>query len=50
VRCDVRMAWTPPTVRALAWELGAFAVLRRQRRAALAELPALSHELRAANA
>jgi uncharacterized SAM-binding protein YcdF (DUF218 family) len=41
VRCEVRIAWTPPTPTALAWELVALAVLRRQRRAALAELRAL---------
>jgi hypothetical protein len=40
VRCDVRVAWTAPTPAALAWELGALAVLRRQRRAALSELRA----------
>jgi hypothetical protein len=40
VRCDVRVAWTAPTPAALAWEVGALAVLRRQRRAALAELRA----------
>jgi hypothetical protein len=40
VSCDVRIAWTAPTPSALAWELGALALLRRQRRAALAELRA----------
>jgi uncharacterized SAM-binding protein YcdF (DUF218 family) len=40
VDCDVRVAWATPTPTALAWELGALAVLRRQRRAALAELRA----------
>jgi hypothetical protein len=40
IRCDVVGAWTPPTPFALAWELGAVAVLRRQRRAAVAELEA----------
>jgi DUF218 domain len=43
VRCDVRVAWTTPTPGALAWEVGALAVLRRQRRAALAELEAALH-------
>jgi hypothetical protein len=45
VRCDVRVARTPRSVRALAWELGALTVLRRQRRAALNELVASSHKL-----
>ena len=40
IECDVRSAWTPPTLRALAWEIGALTVLRRQRRAAVAELEA----------
>ena len=40
VDCAVRVAWTAPTPSALAWELGALAVLRRQRRAAAAELDA----------
>ena len=40
IDCDVRGVWTPPTPRALAWELGALTVLRRQRRAAVAELKA----------
>ena len=40
IECAVRTAWTLPTPRALAWELGAMAVLRRQRRAAVAELEA----------
>nr|MDQ3822922.1 YdcF family protein [Actinomycetota bacterium] len=45
IRCRVRVAWAVPTASALAWELGALAVLRRQRRAALAELlVALSHK------
>jgi DUF218 domain-containing protein len=43
IQCDIRVAWTPPTPRALAWELGALAVLRRQRRAALAELELLGN-------
>ena len=38
IRCDVVSVWTSPTPRAVAWELGAMAILRRQRRAALAEL------------
>ena len=38
VSCDVRIAWTRPTPAALAWELAALALLRGQRRAALAEL------------
>jgi hypothetical protein len=42
IECDVRSAWTPPTPRALAWELGALIVLRRQRRAAVAELEAVA--------
>ena len=40
IECDVRSAWTAPTLRALAWEIGALTVLRRQRRAAVAELEA----------
>ena len=45
IRCGISVAWATPTPSALAWELGALAVLRRQRRAALAELlAALSHE------
>ena len=40
VSCRVRVARAAPTPSALAWELGALAVLRRQRRAALDELRA----------
>ncbi len=40
VRCEVRPARCLPTPSALAWELGALGVMRRQRRAALAELEA----------
>ena len=40
VRCEVRSARCPPTAAALAWELGALGVMRRQRRAAHAELDA----------
>ena len=40
IECDVQAAWTPPTPQAIAWELGALTVLRRQRRAAVAELEA----------
>lgn len=40
IRCDVRVAWALPTPHAVAWEVGALAVLRRQRRAALEELDA----------
>ena len=40
VRCEVRTAKCAPTPSALAWELGARGVMRRQRRAALAELEA----------
>jgi hypothetical protein len=43
IRCDIRVAWAAPTPSALAWELGALAVLRRQRRTALAELHAVLH-------
>ena len=38
VRCDVALARALPTPPALAWELGALTVARRQRAAALAEL------------
>jgi hypothetical protein len=38
IDCDVRAAWSAPTPRALAWELGALTVLRRQLRAAAAEI------------
>jgi uncharacterized SAM-binding protein YcdF (DUF218 family) len=41
VTAEVRAAGASPTPSALAWELGALAVMRRQRRAALAELRAL---------
>ena len=41
--CDVRVAWSLPTPHALAWEVGALAVLRRQHRAALEELDAALH-------
>jgi hypothetical protein len=41
IDCDVQTVWTPPTPRALAWELGAMTVLRRQLRAAVAELEAI---------
>jgi hypothetical protein len=40
ISCDVRIAWTLPTPHAVVWEVGALAVLRRQRRAALEELDA----------
>lgn len=40
IECQVQPVWTPPTPPALAWEIGALAVLRRQRRAAAAELEA----------
>ena len=40
IRCEIRTASYPPTPAALAWELGALGVMRRQRRAALAELEA----------
>lgn len=40
VRCEVRSARCPPTPSALAWELAALGVMRRQRREALAELEA----------
>lgn len=40
VRCDVRAGWAAPTPGALAWELAALPLVRRQRRAALAELRA----------
>ena len=40
IRCRVTVAWAAPTPTALAWELGALALLRRQRRAALEELRA----------
>lgn len=40
ISCDVRIAWTLPTLHAVAWEVGALAVLRRQQRAALEELDA----------
>jgi hypothetical protein len=42
VRCDVRVARALPTPPALAWELAALAVARRQREAALLELHALA--------
>jgi len=42
VRCEVRHAWLPPTPAALAWELGALPVMRRQLRAAIAELEAMA--------
>jgi hypothetical protein len=42
IRCEVHVAWAPPTPPALAWELAAATVARRQRRAALAELRALA--------
>lgn len=38
IACRVDVAWVPPTPRALAWELAALVVLRRQLRRALAEL------------
>ena len=38
IRCEVRAVWSPPTPTALAWEVGAVPVMRRQLRAALAEL------------
>ena len=38
IRCEVDAAASLPTPGALAWELGALAVVRRQRRAALVEL------------
>jgi hypothetical protein len=41
IRCDVRVAWALPTPPALAWELAAATVARRQRRAALEELRSL---------
>ena len=41
VHCRVRVARAVPTPFALAWELAATTVARRQRRAALAELPPL---------
>ena len=40
IECDVRAVWIRPTPPAVAWELGALALLRRQRRAAVAELEA----------
>jgi hypothetical protein len=40
ISCDVRAAASFPSPGALAWELGALAVMRRQRRAALVELGA----------
>ena len=41
VRCEVRPARLAPTPAALAWELGALPVMRRQLRAAIAELEAM---------
>jgi hypothetical protein len=38
VRCEIRAVRCAPTPAALAWELAALGVMRRQRRAALAEL------------
>jgi len=38
VRCELALARALPTPPALAWELGALTVVRRQRRSALAEL------------
>jgi len=40
IKCTVRAASCAPTPAALAWELAALGVMRRQRRAALAELDA----------
>jgi DUF218 domain len=40
VSCEVRPSWYAPTPAALAWELGAVGVMRRQLRTALAELEA----------
>lgn len=40
VRCRISVAWATPTPSALAWELGALALLPGQRRAALDELRA----------
>ena len=42
VRCEVRPARLAPTPAALAWELGALPVMRRQLRAAIAELEAMA--------
>jgi hypothetical protein len=42
IRCDVCVARAAPTPPALAWELAAATVARRQRRAALAELRSLA--------
>ena len=42
VRYEVRPAWCLPTPAALVWELGALLVMRRQLRAALAELEAIA--------
>lgn len=42
VRCEVRPAWSLPAPSALAWELAALPVMRRQLRAALAELEAIA--------
>ena len=39
IRCSYRPVRDLPTPRALAWEAAAFPLMRRQRRAALAELP-----------
>ncbi len=43
IRCTVRPAWCVPGPGALAWEVGAFAVMRRQLRAALAEVETAAH-------
>jgi hypothetical protein len=40
VRVEVQPVWCPPTPAALAWEVGAISVMRRQLRAARAELEA----------
>jgi uncharacterized SAM-binding protein YcdF (DUF218 family) len=39
IRCSYRAVRDLPTPRSLAWEAAAFTLMRRQRRAALAELP-----------